>query len=171
MNLSNPYLQQIDNGLDLISQANAQKLLDVEIADLTQVNRLQLSLSQRLVGIKDLINCRLVSGEELIGRLVKVGLDAIILRTSLTLELINLDAVIALKDMPKSKFPFPVTNPILIASLLNQIGEVILVNTKDGFTNQGKLINVWQDSIDSIIADEIWSFKLINIVKITLSEY
>jgi hypothetical protein len=170
MNMPNPDLQQIENNHRLISQANARLQLKNEITDLSNSNRLQMNSAQRILNCNQLVHCRLMNNQLLIGVPIKVGNDAILIKSALSYELVILDSIVAIRNMPKPRVSFPMLHPILISVLLQQIDANVVVETRDGQFEHGKLHSVWQDSLDLTTELSCQTIRFSGIVKVSLMD-
>lgn len=163
----NPYLTQISDQLALTWQSEKRKHDEYEIANLTKSNRLQISLANRLAATTGIIELKLIDQEQLVGKVIGVGSDAVLLQTAVSNELIPLSAISVVTGIGKGRQISEVVRKIQYSMLFQLLEREISIFGTGYQIYSGKLINVWQDSIDMSISENLLTFKLSNVVRIS----
>jgi exosome complex RNA-binding protein Csl4 len=168
MEEQNPYLTEISSELAQLWLAENRLQLDAEVAQLSQANMLQFTMVNRIAAAKKLIRINLINEEIVLGQVVQIGLDAILIRTSMTKQLLPLHSIAYIAGLPKAGNPSKVKRSLLIPTLLSMLNRRLVVDFKSGDRIIGELVNIWQDCIDLALSGQQLTIKLTELLKVEI---
>ena len=169
MSESNPHFQQLSDELSQTWQSAAATELANEIAELSQTNRLQTGLLNRLSAQSGQVDLTLITGEVISGVVMLIGTDALLVKTTSAKSLIPIGSVVTIAKLGKAKSLNRPKQQILIPLLLRQQHRKVSVFPITTLPIIGKLVSVWSDSIDLELANGLVSIAMTNLVKLELS--
>lgn len=169
MSADNPFFRELDQELTALWNVDQQQQLALELTQLSQQNQLQHGLADRLHRSKSLIQLRLLNSDWIIGQVVQIGVDAVLLKTSLTYQLIPLASISYLLRAPKARSINPTNRKIMTAQLIHNIGYRISIDLKTGDQAIGELVSVWQDCLDLNSVNQIQTIPFFQILKLELN--
>jgi len=148
MEEQNPYLAEISSELAQLWLTENRLQLEAEVDQLSQANMLQFAMVNRIAAAKKLIRVNLINDEIVLGQVIQVGLDAILIRTSMTKQLLPLSSITYILGLPKAGNPSKVKKSLLVPTLLSALNRRLIVDFKSGERIMGELRSIWQDCID-----------------------
>lgn len=169
MNQLDPYLRELSDDLAMAWQSNSRKLMQARIDELSQTNQLQLGLAERLT-VGGIVQLRLITGEYLNGNVNAVGIDAVLIRTSLTLELVPISSLVSVSRVPRAKNLTPVRRLLFLPTLIKSIQSNIIIQSRLDEVCSGKLLSVWRDCFDVISENGPITFSISSVLKLSLSD-
>jgi hypothetical protein len=169
MSESSPHFQRLSDELNQVWQSASAAELANEISELSQTNRLQTGLLNRLAAKSGSVDLTLNTGEVIAGIVMLIGTDALLIKTTATNSLIPINSVVTIANLGKAKSLNRPKQQILIPLLLRHQHRKISVFPTTAQPIVGKLVAVWSDSIDLKLENEVVSIALTNLVKLELS--
>ncbi len=164
-----PHFQQLSDELDQTWRSAAAANLAAEITELSQTNRLQSSLANRLAACCEIVEFSLVTGETLAGKVLLVGTDAILLRTTAKKVLLPISSIVAVIGLGKSKSLNRPNRAIIHPVLLRQIQQNVTAVASSNHLFVGTMVAVWADVFDLQRAQRQIAIAISTIVKWELS--
>lgn len=164
-----PHFQQLSDDLDQTWRSAAAAKLAAEITELSQTNRLQSSLANRLAACCEIVEFSLVNGETLSGQVLLVGTDAILLRTTAKKVLLPISSIVTVIGLGKSKSLNRPNRAIIYPVLLRQIQQSVTAVASSNHLFVGTMVAVWADVFDLQIAQRQIAITISTIVKWELS--
>lgn len=142
--------------------------MQFRIDELSQTNQLQLGLADRLT-LDSLTQLRLVSGESVNGKVIGIGIDAVLIQTSLTIDLVPISSLTSVLKLAKAKRLDPVRNILFLPTLIKCIESNIIIHCHSGEIYSGQLLSVWSDCFDLIGDTGLVTFPISSVLKLSLS--
>lgn len=167
MNHLDPYLRELSEDLSLVWQSNSRKLMQTKIDDLSQTNQLQLGLADRLIS-NALVQLKLISGEYLTGKVICVGTDAVLISTSLTVDLVPTTSLVSVSKLDKAKSLNQVQNQLLLPTLIKHIESMVVIQSRSNEVSSGQLMSVWRDCFDVMSDNGLVTFLTNSVLKLSL---
>jgi hypothetical protein len=168
MEEQNPYLKELSEDLSSIWSTENRFSINAEIEQLSQANMLQLSLATRLAAAKQLLRIKLITDDLILGQLLRTGADAVLIRSSMTVQLIPLTSIEYVAQLPKAGNPNQLRKLLFVPVLFEQLKQRIIVDFKSGERIMGELVEIWQDCFDIIIANQVITISFNQVLKIEL---
>ena len=169
MSESSPHFQQLSDELNQAWQSASAAGLASEISELSQTNRLQTGLLNRLAATSGRVDLTLLTGEVIAGVVMLIGTDALLIKAASTKSLIPIRSLVTITKLGKAKSLNRPKQQILIPLLLRQQHRKISAYPITTQPIIGKLMAVWSDSIDLELANGLVTIALTNLVKLELS--
>lgn len=166
MEEQNPYLQELSEELTSIWSTENRFSINAEIEQLSQANMLQLSLASRLAAAKQLLRIKLITDDLILGELLRAGADAVLIRSSMTVQLIPLTSIEYVAQLPKAGNPNQLRKLLFVPVLFEQLKQRIIVDFKSGERIMGELVEIWQDCFDIAIANQVITISFNQVLKI-----
>lgn len=166
---SNPHFKKLSDELNQAWQSAAATELIAEISELSQTNRLQTGLLNRLAAQSGSVNLTLITGEVVAGVVMLVGTDGLLVQAHSTKSLIPITSVVAVAKLGKARGLNRPKRQLMMPLLLRQIDRTISVFSITSPPITGKLVAVWADCIDLQLADQQLTLALTKLVKLELS--
>lgn len=166
MEEQNPYLQELSEELTSIWSTENRFSINAEIEQLSQANMLQLSLATRLAAAKQLLRIKLITDDLILGELLRAGADAVLIRSSMTVQLIPLTSIEYVAQLPKAGNPNQLRKLLFVPVLFEQLNQRIIVDFKSGERIMGELVEIWQDCFDIVIANQVITISFNQVLKI-----
>lgn len=164
-----PHFQQLSDELDQTWRSAVAANLAAEIAELSQTNRMQSSLANRLAACCEIVEFSLVTGETLFGKVLLVGTDAILLKTTAKKVLLPISSIVTVTGLGKSKSLNRPNRAIIHPVLLRQIQQKLTVVTNANHLFVGTMVAVWVDALDLQLAQRQIAIAISTILKWELS--
>jgi len=169
MSESSPHFQQLSDELNQAWQSASAAELANEVFELSQTNRLQTGLLNRLSAKSGRVDLALITGEVIAGVVLLIGTDALLIKTATARFLVPIGSIVTITKLGKAKSLTRPKQQILIPLLLRQQNHKISAYPLIAQPVMGKLVAVWSDSIDLELVNEVVSVALANLVKLELS--
>ena len=164
-----PHFQQLSDDLDQTWRSAAAAKLAAEITELSQTNRSQSSLANRLAVCCEVVELSLITGETLSGQVLLVGTDAILLRTAAKKLLLPISSIVTVIGLGKSKSLNRPNRAIMHPVLLRQIQQNVTAVTTSNDLLVGTMVAVWADVVDLQLTKQRIAIAISTIVKWELS--
>jgi hypothetical protein len=168
MEEQNPYLKEISSDLARLWLNENRMQLNAEVDQLSQANMFQLAMVNRIAAAKKLLRINLLNNEIVLGQVIQVGLDAILIRTSMTKQLLPLSSIAHIAGLPKAGNPKLIKNSLLIPILLSALNHRIIVDFKSGDRIMGELVGIWQDCLDLAFGGQQLTIEFTQLFKVEI---
>jgi sRNA-binding regulator protein Hfq len=164
----NPYLQELSSDLTQLWLTQNRAQLAAEVDQLSQANMLQLGMANRIAAAKKLLSVYLINGDLLLGKVSRVGLDAVLIKTSITNLLIPLISIAYIAGLPKAGNPKLVRNSIVVPTLFSVMNRRVVIDFRSGDRVLGELIHIWEDCIDIAAAGQVLTIGFSQLFKVEI---